>query len=512
MKKNLIEYFINTCSIFPDKTAVVENENRISFHNLYERTVLLGKLLLEKKDILNKPVAVYLPKSIHCVTADLGIMFSGNAYLNLDVKSPSQRVSAILNLVEPEFIVTTNAFKKNIEGVYPESKLILIDEIDFGQSLDYSKEGEKLFSRLESGSIDTDMSCIINTSGSTGVPKSVALNHRSFIDFIEISKDIFKFSDDEIIGSLSPVIFDIYSYELCMLMAHSSTLVVLPEHLAAFPIKILEVLEKEKVSFIFWVPTIMVNIANMDLLKAIDLSSLKLVWFAGEVFPTKQFNYWYKSLPHTKFANLYGPIEITLDCTYYIIDREFRDDEPLPIGFPYRNTDVLIITEDNKKAEQGEEGELCVRGSSLALGYYNAPEKTAAAFVNNPLNNHYPETIYRTGDVVSMNEKGEIIFKGRKDTLIKHQGYRIELGEIEHIVVNTLKLVKNACCVYDRQNKEIVLIYENDTEVEPNVFRKEILNVLPKYMIPTVYNFLEEMPRNPNGKIDRAFLNHQINA
>lgn len=512
MKKNLIEYFINTCSTFPDKTAVVENENKISFKNLYERTVLLGKILLEKKDILNKPVAVYLPKSIHCVTADLGIMFSGNAYLNLDVKSPSQRVSAILNLVEPEFIVTTNAFKKNIEGIYQESKLILIDELDFGQSLDYHKEGEVLFNRLENSSIDTDMSCIINTSGSTGVPKSVALNHRSFIDFIEISKDIFKFSDDEIIGSLSPVIFDIYSYELCMLMAHSSTLVVLPEHLAAFPIKILEVLEKEKVSFIFWVPTIMVNIANMDLLKAIDLSSLKLVWFAGEVFPTKQFNYWYKSLPQTKFANLYGPIEITLDCTYYIIDREFRDDEPLPIGFPYRNTDVLIITEDNKKAEQGEEGELCVRGSSLALGYYNAPEKTAAAFVNNPLNTHYPETIYRTGDVVSMNEKGEIIFKGRKDTLIKHQGYRIELGEIEHIVVNTLKLVKNACCVYDRQSKEIVLIYENDTEVEPNIFRKEILNVLPKYMIPTVYNFLKEMPRNPNGKIDRAFLNHQINS
>lgn len=512
MKKNLIEYFINTCSTYPEKTAVVENENKISFQNLYERTVFLGKLLLEKKDILNKPVAVYLPKSIHCVTADLGIMFSGNAYLNLDVKSPSQRVSAILNLVEPEFIVTINAFKKNIESIYPESKLILIDEIDFGQSLDYKKEGEILFNRLEKNSIDTDMSCIINTSGSTGIPKSVALNHRSFIDFIEISKDIFKFSDEEIIGSLSPVIFDIYSYELCMLMAHSSTLVVLPEHLAAFPIKILEVLEKEKVSFIFWVPTIMVNIANMDLLKAIDLSSLKLVWFAGEVFPTKQFNYWYKSLPHTKFANLYGPIEITLDCTYYIIDREFRDDEPLPIGFPYRNTDVLIITEDNKKAKQGEEGELCVRGSSLALGYYNAPEKTAAAFVNNPLNTHYPETIYRTGDVVSMNEKGEIIFKGRKDTLIKHQGYRIELGEIEHIVVNTLKLVKNACCVYDRQSKEIVLIYENDTEVEPNVFRKEILNVLPKYMIPTVYNFLKEMPRNPNGKIDRAFLNHQINS
>lgn len=512
MKKNLIEYFINTSKRFPDKTAVVENEDKISFENLYKRTAILAKLLLAKTDILNKPVAVYLPKSIHCVTADLGIMFSGNAYLNLDIKSPLQRVSAILNLVEPEYLITTNSFKKNIESIYPEDKLIIIDDIDFNQAFDRDKELQDLYSRLENTSIDTDMSCIINTSGSTGVPKSVALNHRSFIDFIEISNDIFKFSDNEIIGSLSPVIFDIYSYELCMLMAHSSTIVVLPEHMAAFPIKILEVLEREKVSFIFWVPTIMVNIANMDLLKTIDLSSLKLVWFAGEVFPTKQFNYWYKSLSHTKFANLYGPIEITLDCTYYIIDREFSDHEPLPIGFPYRNTDVLIITDENKLAEKGEEGELCVRGSSLALGYYNAPEKTAAVFVNNPLNKHYPETIYRTGDIVSVNEREEIIFKGRKDTLVKHQGYRIELGEIEHIVVNNLKLVKNACCVYNRQGKEIVLVYENDTEVEPNIFRKEILNVLPKYMIPTSYKFLEEMPRNPNGKIDRALLNQQINS
>lgn len=512
MKKNLIEYFIETVKQFPDKTAVIENDMKISFQDLYQQTILLANLLLDKADILNRPVAVYLPKSVYCVTADLGIMFSGNAYLNLDVKSPVQRVAAILNLVEPEFVVTSGAFKKNIEDIYPASKIILIDEIDFSQPMDYAQYAETLFSRLENKSVDTDMSCIINTSGSTGVPKSVALNHRSFIDFIEISKDIFRFSDNEIIGSLSPVIFDIYSYELCMLMAHSGTIVVLPEHLAAFPIKILEVMEKEKVSFIFWVPTIMVNIANMDLLKTIDISSLKLVWFAGEVFPTKQFNYWHKALPNTKFANLYGPIEITLDCTYYIIDREFRDDEPLPIGFPYRNTDVLIITEDNKQAAQGEEGELCVRGSSLALGYYNAPEKTAAAFVNNPLNPHYPETIYRTGDIVSVNNKGEILFKGRKDTLIKHQGYRIELGEIEHIVVNTLKLVKNACCVYDRQKKEIVLIYENDQELGPNVFRKEILNVLPKYMIPTIYNFLEEMPRNPNGKIDRAYLNQQINS
>jgi acyl-coenzyme A synthetase/AMP-(fatty) acid ligase len=355
------------------------------------------------------------------------------------------------------------------------------------------------------------MSCIINTSGSTGTPKSVALNHRSFVDFIEVSNEIFQFSENEIIGSLSPVIFDIFSYELCMLISKGSCLVVLPENMAAFPIKILDEMQRTKVSFIFWVPTIMVNIANMDLLAKVNLETLKLVWFAGEVFPTKQFNYWKRKLSQTKFANLYGPIEITLDCTYFIVNRDFEDNEPLPIGIPYRNTDILILTDDDKLATKSQEGELCVRGGSLALGYYNNPEKTSAAFVQNPLNTHYPEIIYRTGDIVALNDRNEIVFRGRKDTLIKHQGYRIELGEIEHIVVNTIKIVKNACCVYNRQKKEIVLYYENTDAITIADFRTILLSNLPKYMIPTVYLRYDQMPRNPNGKIDRAYLNQKAN-
>lgn len=509
MKKNLIEYFLETVSRFPDQIAVVENDLKIDFKTLYNKVFSLAEYILNKGNILNEPIAIYLPKSINCVVANLGVMYTGNAYLNLDVKSPIQRICNILDLVTPKYVITTANYVDVLKTVYDEQKIIIIDNIDFSER-DLSNDNY-YFKRLEEYSLDTDMSCIINTSGSTGTPKSVALNHKSFIDFIEVSDDVFNFSTQEIIGSLSPVIFDIYSFELCLLMAKASCIVVLPEHLAAFPIKILEVLEKEKISFIFWVPTIMVNIANMDLLTKVDLSTLKLVWFAGEVFPTKQFNYWYKILINTKFANLYGPIEITLDCTYFIVDREFEDNEPLPIGIPYRNTDIIILTDDNRRVVFGEEGELCVRGTSLALGYYNNPEKTAAAFVQNPLNNHYPEIIYRTGDIVAYNERGEIVFKGRKDTLIKHQGYRIELGEIEHVAVNTLKIVKNACCVYDRSNKEIVLIYENETEITPTILRTELLKSLPKYMIPSSFKFVEGMPRNPNGKIDRAFLNQQIN-
>lgn len=298
-----------------------------------------------------------------------------------------------------------------------------------------------------------------------------------------------------------------------MLMAKASTLVVLPGNLAAFPAKILDLLEQHKVNFLFWVPTIMVNIANMDLLSTYKLQSLKTVWFAGEVFPTKQFNYWHHHLPQVTFANLYGPIEITLDCTYYIVDKEIPDEQPLPIGIPCRNTDILILDGDDKAVKEPHvEGELCVRGTSLAMGYYNNPEKTAAAFVQNPLNKAYPELIYRTGDIVCYDEDGLIMFKGRKDNIIKHLGYRTDLGEIEHVIINTLKLVKNGCIVYHQAAKEITLIYEAEQEIPASDFRKKIGQALPKYMIPTVYRHVELLQRNTNGKIDRLYYKKLING
>ena len=370
---------------------------------------------------------------------------------------------------------------------------------------------EELLARI-SDLIDTDPYCIINTSGSTGTPKGVVLNHKSFIDFMAQTFDEYRFSENDIIGSLSPVVFDIWSYEMCLLQGKGACIVVIPDTWSAFPVKILQWMQQQNVSYIFWVPTIMVNIANMDLLSTFKLESLRTVWFAGEVFPTKQYNYWHHHLPQTTFANLYGPIEITLDCTYYIVDKEIPDEQPLPIGYPCRNTDILVLDdEDRLVKEPGVEGELCVRGTSLAMGYYNNPEKTAAAFVQNPLNKAYPELIYRTGDIVCYNEDGLIMFKGRKDNIVKHMGYRTDLGEIEHVIINTLKLVKNGCIVYNQAEKQITLFYEAEQEIPVGEFRLQIGKVLPKYMIPTAFQRLEQLQRNANGKIDRLFYKKLVN-
>jgi amino acid adenylation domain-containing protein len=454
-------------------------------------------------------VAVLLEKGAASVTADLAVLYSGNAYMNLDVKSPARRLENILERIEPALVLTDDRCAESLRGLFGDRPVLTIGGAGGGE-LGAERESA-LLAALERV-IDTDLLCVINTSGSTGTPKGVALNHRGFIDFTEWSVREGLVRDGEVIGCLSPPVFDIYSFELCMMMAKGCTMVIIPDRLAAFPVRVLQLLEREKVGFIFWVPTIMVNIANMNLLSEVRLPLLRMIWFAGEVFPTQKFNYWRKMLPEATFVNLYGPIEITLDCTAYKVERDLADDEPIPIGYPCRNTDVLILKEDDAPAAPGEEGELCVRGSSLAMGYYNNPEKTAEVFVQNPLQRAYPELIYRTGDVVCVNERGEMVFKGRKDTLIKHMGYRIELTEIEHVAVNTLRLVSNCCAAYNAAAKEIVLFYEAPAALEVTELRKRIGSALPRYMIPAAYRFMEELPRNANGKIDRLFLKKTLSV
>jgi len=503
-KINLIELFEESYRKCPDKVAVIEGQKSITFGELAKKAKSFASYIMKNVSSQNRPIAVFLPKCIETVYINLGITYSGNAYMNLDVKTPITRIKNIIDLIEPQIVVTNSKFIQTLMPAISENLIVInIDEIPEATDYDF---------RAISNIIDTDPYCIINTSGSTGTPKGVVLNHRSFFDFIARSLEAFDIDENEIIGSLSPVVFDIYVLELCLLMAKTSTIVLIPDGLSAFPASILNILKDQKTTFLFWVPTIMVNIANMNLLSKIQLDRLKTVWFAGEVFPTKQFNVWRKNLPHVTFANLYGPIEITLDCVYYIVERELRDEEPIPIGYAYRNTDILILDGDKLVTDVEVDGELCVRGSSLAMGYYNNPEKTAASFVQNPLNHSYPEIIYRTGDICCVNELGEIVFKGRKDSLIKHMGYRTDLGEIEHVIINSLKLVKNGCVVYNYAAKEITLIYETDEEISPADFRKLIGTELPKYMIPTVFIREEELKRNTNGKIDRLYYKNKVNA
>ena len=254
------------------------------------------------------------------------------------------------------------------------------------------------------------------------------------IDYVEWLKETFNFDSSTVFGNQAPFYFDNSVLDIFSTVYNGCTMVIIPENYFAFPTKLLEFLESRKVNTLFWVPSALINLANSNQLKNHKLDNLRQVLFCGEVMPNKQLNVWRNEYPDVQFANLYGPTEITDVCSYYIVDREFADNDPLPIGKACKNTEILVLNDNNELVKTGEVGELCVRGSCLSRGYLGDYEKTDKAFVQNPLNSKYYEKIYRTGDLVKYNENGEIIYICRKDFQIKHNGYRIELGEIESAV------------------------------------------------------------------------------
>lgn len=503
MKCSITEYIDNTVLRFPNKIAIKEKERSISFRELKYNAQVIASFLI-KLNIVDSPLAVYLPKGINSILSFLSATYSRNFYVPLDVKSPSARIESILSVLNAQVVITDRENFENIKTLKVKSVFIIEDLLEECclDNVVIEKELEKV--------IDTDPLYCIFTSGSTGNPKGVVVSHRSVIDYIDWAIDTFDISEDEVIGNQAPFYFDNSVLDIYLMYATGATLVIVPESYYIFPLRLVEFLDNNKVNFIFWVPFVLKNIANFNMLESHPLKYMKKVLFAGEVMPNRHLNYWRKHMPDCLYANLYGPTEITVDCTYYIVERDFEDKEPLPIGFPCRNSDVLILNDDNKRVEKGEIGELCVRGSSLALGYFANWDKTNEVFVQNPLNKYYPEMIYRTGDMVYVNEYGEIMFVGRKDFQIKHKGYRIELGEIENAAFATM-LIKNVCAAYDHNNKKIVLFYENDKLVDVKQLRCDMQKLIPKYMIPSEFLKVDKMPVNANGKIDRLALNMEIN-
>lgn len=502
MKKNVLEYFEDTLLQYRYKTAIRDEGRELTFGDWEQCAKRLSLSIRLRSDDMKKPVAVFLPKSADSLVAFMGILYSGNIYAPLDVHSPGARITNILDHLEDPLVVTSQAYAESLlaMGVAAE-KLIGIEEA-YDASVFF--DNEEVLGRLD-GLIDTDPIYIIHTSGSTGTPKGVVISHKGVINYIDWAVACFDISSKEIIGSQSPFYFDNSTLDIYLCLATAATLVIIPEHHFAFPVKLMEYVASKDINFVFWVPSVLINVANTKALDHTEVSGLDKVLFAGEAMPNKHLNYWRSKLPGSLFANLYGPTEITVDCTYYKVERDFEDSERLPIGFPCRNADVLILNEENQEVTGSEMGELCVRGSSIALGYWNDAAKSDQVFTQNPLNNHYFDRIYRTGDLVYINEFNEIIYVGRKDTQIKYMGYRIELGEIETALLS-LSGIHNSCVIYNSDRKEITMFYEGAADLGKATIRKELTPLLPKYMIPTKIIMLDQLPLNKNGKIDRKTL------
>jgi len=502
MQINVTQYLDKTSRLFPDKIAIDDTKTILTFAQFHQRANSIANEIIAL-GLNNVPIAVYMPKSCGMVVAFAAINYSGNFYVPIDTKSPDSRIKNIFETLDAKVILTNKDCCDKLKSLY-RGRIICIDDVN---DTDVSPQ---IINQAREKILDTDPVYTIFTSGSTGTPKGVVISHRGVIDYIDWAIETFKIDELVIIANQAPFYFDNSTLDLYLMFATGATLILVPEEYYAFPAKLIDFLNEKKVNMVFWVPSVFVNIANFQLLEQKKPKYMQKMLFAGEVMPNKHLNYWRKHIPDCLYANLYGPTEITVDCTFYIVDREFSDEEPLPLGKPCKNSGILILNEQNQLAALNEHGELCVRGTSLAMGYYNDPEKSNKVFVQNPLNRHYSEIIYRTGDIAYWNEYGEVMFVGRKDFQIKHNGYRIEPGEIENAILGT-GLIKTTCVVYDNYKKEIVMFYESDTELNFGDFRKNMLQFVPKYMIPTKHIKVEQMPINANGKTDRLKLNKEIN-
>lgn len=503
MHRTILEILEKTAKKFPDKIIYEDINRKSTYSEFIQVTQKIGSSLAKKIQDINKPVAIYIDRSVTCLETMMGVSYSGNYFTVLDTKSPKERIDLILQTL-PEISIVVE--KKNVEKI---KELNFDGEIFIYEELIEEKIDNDKLSEIRNRIIDTDPMYVQFTSGSTGVPKGIVICHRSVITYAYNIKETFKIDEKTIFGNEPPFYFSMSTLEIYTTMISGATMYIIPKMYFAFPIKLLTFLKEKKINTIYWVPSVLCIVANMKALDEIELPDLKKVLFAGEVMPVKQLNIWIEHFPNTMFANLCGPTEITDICTYYIVDRKFENNESLPIGKACYNCDVLIIKEDGTRAKNGEKGELCVRGSFLALGYYNNPEKTNQAFIQNPLNTAYPEIIYKTGDIVKTNERGEILYISRKDFQIKHMGYRIELGEIEN-AINNIDGIISCACIYDNENKKIILFYQGNNKLTDKEILYKSKEALPNYMIPNEIHRLSQMVYNANGKIDKNQLKKMV--
>lgn len=516
MKFSILDYLDEASLKYGSKIAVYDGELEFTYRDLaYASKLLASRIIIElgreNPYLDRRPIGIFMDKSSLTLASFYASMMLGAPYSLINPAFPDQRIEAIKNLLEAEVIISNRENFDRAKSLFKDHVIIVIEDV---LDIEYTKANKKISQDVDLDAsflleirnklIDTNPLYINFTSGSTGNPKGIAISHRSVIDFIGNFVEIFNIKGDDVIANQAPFDFDVSVKDIYSALFTGARLLIVPRSLFSKPTNLMDYICENKATCLIWAVSALCLISSFHAFDYKKPEDINKVIFSGEVMPKKHLDIWRKNLPKADFVNVYGPTEITCNCTYHKLDKNRDYQDYIPIGKHFPNEEVFLLDEDDKIIlEKEKKGEICVRGSSLALGYYNNFDQTKKSFVQNPLNDFYPDLIYRTGDLGKYDENKDLVFLGRKDFQIKYQGHRIELEEIE-AVMSRIDGVDRCVTSFDERKAKLKAYYLGS--IEKKTLFEKIRKVLPAYMVPSTIKRVGNLPLNKNGKIDRKNL------
>jgi amino acid adenylation domain-containing protein len=511
---------------YPDKEAITCQDDRITYAELEHESNSLASSLTASGIKGGERVGIYLNRCINSIIGVFGIMKSGASYVPIDPMCPPSRLDYIIQKCGIRYLLTSREKLSNLEHLFPvESPFECIFVMDSTESSTMATGSTKLIGwqgirdaalgKVPSvNAIDTDLAYILFTSGSTGNPKGVMISHLNSLTFVNSAHDFFQTRMEDRFSNICPLHFDMSVFDLFVAFKSGATVVIIPETTAIFPAKLAQTIANSKISVWNSVPSALSLLATYKNLDNHDLSTLRLILFAGELFPLKYLQRLRESVPGARYCNMYGQTEAN-SSTYFWVEQIPSDAQAsLPIGKSLPNFEVFALDNDGKKVtESGQEGELYVRASTVALGYWGERDKTENAFVKNPLKTDLNERVYKTGDLVRLDSNGNYMFLGRKDHMIKSRGYRIEIGEIETVLCSHPE-IENAVVIpipddIIGNRISVIIVQMTSGKIDKEEILRHCSAKLPKYMIPEFIEFRDSLPSTSSGKVDRKKLSDE---
>nr|MBI1232831.1 amino acid adenylation domain-containing protein [Cytophagales bacterium] len=502
----LQDYITISAQKRPGSIAIHEGERSITYGELNLYTNKFSRYLASRGVSRQDKVALFIPKSIASFKAMISVLKADAIYVPLNVQVPTKRNTYIAEHSQCDFLICDKSVKSEALLIAKSVKarslaVIVIDEVN----LDNISEASIIYHNTPS-----DLAYVLYTSGSTGFPKGVMIRHRNVVNYTEWAVKYFQISFSDRMSNHPGIHFDLSVFDIFPAFRSGASLHLVPQDVAMFPIKIVEFIESNKLTIWNSVPSLYTFMARTNVLDSKRLTSLRVLTFNGEVMPTSTVISWMSACPQARCVNQYGPTETTCGSFFYeIVGIPSDATIPLPIGRPIANTEFWVLKDDGSKAEVNEAGELYIAGAGVGHGYLFDQEKTDKSFIFNTLDPNAQEPIYRTGDLVKLRPDGNLDFLGRRDHQIKFMGYRVELGEIES-ALNSLDYVSTSAVIAVEHSVStgtiiaafVVLI----DEINAHKIKKDVGMLIPHYMVPKVITVMQELPFNPNGKIDRNKL------